>query len=107
NSPLAVAFMLVAAAITGDNGLPFIAIPEYAGRYWSGRALGTQHTAERVTFAVAPPVFGELITATGYPLAYAMSGLLALAALPFIPVGSRANAGTPSRATADDRPTVR
>jgi MFS family permease len=107
NSPLAVAIMLAAAAITGDNGLPFIAIPEYAGRYWSGRALGTQHTAERVTFAVAPPVFGELITAAGYPLAYAVSGLIALAALPLIPVGAPAHAGTPPRAAAEDLPPAR
>jgi hypothetical protein len=64
-----------AAAITGDNGLPFIAIPEYAGPFWSGRALGAQHTAERLVFAAAPPVFGALITAVGYPLTFAVCGL--------------------------------
>ena len=40
----AVAVMVVAAAITGDNGLPFTTIPEFAGPFWSGWALGTQNT---------------------------------------------------------------
>ena len=39
--------------------------------------------------AVGPPVFGELIAATGYPLAFAVCGLFPLAALPFLPVGRR------------------
>ena len=71
--------MVVALAITGDNGLPFTSVPEIAGRYWSGRALGTQNTVERMTVAVGPPVFGALITATGYPLAFAVCGLFPLA----------------------------
>jgi len=87
---VAVAAMLAAGAITGDNGLPFIAIPEYAGPFWSGRALGAQHTAERLVFAAAPPLFGALITAVGYPLTFAVCGLFPLAALPFVPVGTRA-----------------
>jgi len=90
--------MVVALAITGDNGLPFTSVPEIAGRYWSGRALGTQNTVERMTVAVGPPVFGALITATGYPLAFAVCGLFPLAALPFFPlVANRsASASTPS-----------
>jgi hypothetical protein len=86
--------MLTAGAITGDNGLPFIAIPEYAGPFWSGRALGAQHTAERLVFAAAPPLFGALITAVGYPLTFAVCGLFPLAALPFVPVSTaRADGG--------------
>jgi hypothetical protein len=86
-------------AITGDNGLPFTSVPEIAGRYWSGRALGTQNTVERMTVAVGPPVFGALITAPRYPLAFAVCGLFPLAALPFFPlVANRsASASTPSR----------
>jgi MFS family permease len=87
---VAVAVMLAAGAITGDNGLPFIAIPEYAGPFWSGRALGAQHTAERLVFAVAPPLFGAMITAIGFPLTFAVCGLFPLAALPFVPVSIRA-----------------
>jgi MFS family permease len=85
-SPIALAVMLVALAITGDNGLPFTTVPELAGRYWSGRALGTQNTVERLIVAVGPPVFGELISAAGYPLAFVVCGLFPLAALPFLPV---------------------
>jgi MFS family permease len=86
HSPIALAAMVVALAITGDNGLPFTTVPELAGRFWSGRALGAQNTVERLMVAVGPPVFGELITAAGYPLAFAVCGLFPLAALPFVPV---------------------
>jgi MFS family permease len=85
-SPIALGVMLIALAITGDNGLPFTTVPELAGRYWSGRALGTQNTVERLMVAVGPPVFGALISAEGYPLAFAVCGLFPLAALPFLPV---------------------
>ncbi|MBV9351280.1 MAG: MFS transporter [Mycobacterium sp.] len=96
--PLAVAMMVVASAITGDNGLPFTTVPEFAGPFWSGRALGAQNVVERLTVAIGPPVFGALITAAGYPLAFAVSGLFPLAALPFLPI--RASARVMSSATA-------
>ncbi|OBI47506.1 MFS transporter [Mycobacterium kyorinense] len=86
SSPIAVAVMVVAAGITGDNGLPFTKIPEIAGPFWSGWALGKQNTFERLVVAVAPPLFAELIMAAGYPLAFAISGLFPLAALPLVPV---------------------
>jgi sugar phosphate permease len=89
---IAVAVMAVASAITGDNGLPFIAVPEIAGPFWSGRALGTQNTVERLVVAVAPPIFGTMIGAAGYPLAFAVSGVFPLVALPFLPVRGRASA---------------
>ncbi|PRC57566.1 MFS transporter, partial [Mycobacterium sp. ITM-2017-0098] len=45
-SPLSIALMVVASVITvSDNGLAFTAIAEYAGPFWSGRALGTQNTS--------------------------------------------------------------
>ncbi len=86
NWGVALAVMVVASAIAGDNGLPFTTIPEVAGRYWSGWALGTQNTFERLVVAVAPPVFATLITASGFPLAFAVCGLFPLAALPVVPV---------------------
>jgi sugar phosphate permease len=89
-SPLAVPLMVVAAVITVlDNGLAFTAIPEIAGPYWSGRAMGAQNTTQRLTSGVGQPVFGEVIDATGYPVAFAVCGLVALAALPVVPVGVR------------------
>jgi MFS family permease len=89
NSGLALALMVLASAITGDNGLPFIEIPEIAGPFWSGWALGKQNTFERLVVAVAPPVFAELIMVAGYPLAFAVSGLFPLAALPLVPLRDR------------------
>lgn len=89
---LAVPMMVVASAIAGDNGLPFTTIPEIAGPFWSGWALATQNTFERLVVAVAPPLFAELIVAAGYPLAFAASAVFPLVALPFIPARTHAKA---------------
>jgi hypothetical protein len=79
--------MVVAAVITVlDNGLASTAVAEIAGPYWSGRALGIQNTTQRLTAGIAPPVFGALIGAVGYPLAFALCGLFPLAALRLVPV---------------------
>lgn len=88
-SPLAVSVIVVAAVISVlDNGLSSTAVAEIAGPYWSGRALGIQNTTQRLTAGVAPPVFGALIGALGYPLAFALCGLFPLAALRLVPVGA-------------------
>jgi MFS family permease len=97
HSPIALATMVVALAITGDNGLPFTTVPEIAGRFWSGRALGAQNMVERLMVAVGPPAFGELITASGYPVAFAVCGLFPLAALPFVPVTAARSGSKPAR----------
>jgi len=96
---IAVAAMVVAAAITGDNGLPFTTIPEIAGPFWSGWALGTQNTFERMVVAAAPPAFAVVIMAAGYPLAFALCGLFPLAAIPLIPLETKQQqlGGPPSR----------
>jgi len=89
HSPVAVAVMVVASVITvSDNGLAFTAIAEIAGPFWSGRALGTQNTSHLLTAGVVPPVFGALITAAGYPLAFAVCALFPLVALPLVPVNA-------------------
>lgn len=98
---IAVAVMVVASAIAGDNGLPFTTIPEVAGRYWSGWALGTQNTFERLVVAVAPPAFATLITASGFPLAFAVCGLFPLAALPVVPLRAPCERADCSRVSAD------
>jgi MFS family permease len=87
DSPLAEAAMVIAAVIAvGYNGLAATAITEYAGPFWSGRTLGVQNTCQRLTAAVTPPVFGALITAVGYPLAFAICALFPLVAIPMVPV---------------------
>ncbi len=68
-----------------DNGLEATAITEFAGPYWSGRALGTQNTTQRLMAAAGPPLFGALITAAAYPSAWLLCGLFPLAAVPLVP----------------------
>ncbi|ARG55405.1 MFS transporter [Mycobacterium kansasii] len=88
DSPLAVAFMVLVSVITVmDNGLEATAITEFAGQFWSGRALGVQNTAQRLMTLAGPPAFGAMITVGGYPLAFALCGLFPLAAAPLVPVG--------------------
>lgn len=80
---------MVAAAVFAvtNNGIAATAIPEYAGPYWSGRALGTQNTGQRLSAAATAPLFGALVTATEYPVGFALCGLAALLAVPLVPVG--------------------
>lgn len=81
-----VLLMVVVAVIAAlDNGLEATAITEFAGPYWSGRALGTQNTTQRLMAAAGPPMFGALITAAAYPLAWGLCGLFPLAAVPLVP----------------------
>ncbi|MDT5175338.1 MAG: hypothetical protein QOG37_2589 [Mycobacterium sp.] len=77
--------MTISVIAVLDNGLEATAITEFAGPYWSGRALGTQNTTQRLMAAAGPPMFGALITAAAYPLAWALCGLFPLAAVPLVP----------------------
>jgi len=68
-----------------DNGLEATAITEFAGPFWSGRALGIQNTAQRVMAAACPSLFGALVGAAEYPAVWALCGLFPLAAVPLVP----------------------
>ncbi len=72
-----------------DNGLEATAITEFAGPFWSGRALGIQNTAQRLMAAAAPPLFGALAAAAQYPLAWASCGLFPLLAARLVSEGER------------------
>ncbi len=85
----AIPMMVIASALAGDNGLPFTTIPELAGPFWSGWALATQNTFERLVVAAAPPLFAEVIVVSGYPLAFAISAIFPLAALKLVPLRLR------------------
>jgi MFS family permease len=80
--------LLAAIAVLAvlDNGLEATAITEFAGPFWSGRALGVQNTTQRLLAAGGPPLFGLLITASAYPPAWALCGLFPLLAAPLVPV---------------------
>lgn len=81
-APLMVAASVIAVL---DNGLEATAITEFAGPFWSGRALGIQNTTQRVMAAAGPPLFGALITAAKYPNAWILCGVFPLAAIPLVP----------------------
>lgn len=81
-APLMVAISVIAVL---DNGLEATAITEFAGPFWSGRALGIQNTTQRVMAAAAPPLFGALITAAKYPNAWILCGLFPVVAVPLVP----------------------
>ncbi|MGE2835609.1 MFS transporter [Mycobacterium sp. SMC-4] len=90
NSPVSVAVMMVASVVTvSDNGLAFTAIAEFAGPFWSGRALGTQNTSQLLTQGIAPPLFGGLIGIAGFPVTFAVCALFPLLAIPAVPVRRR------------------
>jgi sugar phosphate permease len=85
-SPISVALVVIASVITvSDNGLAFTAIAEIVGPFWSGRALGTQNTSQHLASAIASPVFGGVIGVVGFPMAFALTAVLPLAALPLVP----------------------
>ncbi len=69
--------------------MPFTTIPELAGPFWSGWALAKQNTFERLVVASAPPLFAEVIVASGYPLAFAICAVFPLVALPLVPLRAR------------------
>jgi MFS family permease len=80
--PLMVAISVIAVL---DNGLEATAITEFAGPFWSGRALGVQNTTQRLMAAAGSPLFGALIAAAKYPSAWALCGLFPLVAIPLVP----------------------
>ncbi|VBA55298.1 putative MFS-type transporter [Mycobacterium attenuatum] len=93
HSPVAIMLMVAASVITVlDNGLAVTAIAEFAGRFWTGRAMGAQNTTQTISASIAAPAFGEVIEMAGYPVAFAVGGLLPLLALPIVPVSARPHA---------------
>jgi MFS family permease len=88
-SSIAVPLMIAASVIAVlDNGLESTAITEYAGPFWSGRALGLQNTYQRLMAAGAPPVFGEMVAAHGYPPGFVVCALFPLLAVPIVPAST-------------------
>ena len=93
DSGWSVVVMVVASVVTvSDNGLAFTAIAEIAGPFWSGRALGAQNTSQLLTAGLAPPLFGLMIGAAGYPLAFAICALFPVLAIPLVPRDSLTSA---------------
>jgi sugar phosphate permease len=83
---MSVVILVVATVVTvADNGLAFTSIAEVSGPFWSGRALGTQNTAQFLAASVVPPAMGAMITVLGFPLTFAITALFPLLATPLVP----------------------
>ena len=97
-SSWSIAALIVASVVTvSDNALAFTAIAEIAGPFWSGRALGAQNTSQLLAAGLTPPLFGALIGAAGYPVAFAVCALFPVLAIPMVPVDADEN-GSPTTA---------
>jgi len=100
-SALAVPVLLAAAVLAvSTNGLAFTAVAEYAGPHWAGRALGIQNTGQNLVAALTPPLAAALIGADGYAAAFAVAGVLPLAAAALVPVAALEHRGRAAAAPA-------
>nr|WP_120491418.1 MFS transporter [Corynebacterium lactis] len=75
----------LAVAAVSPNGLAFTAVAEYAGPFWSGRAMGTQNTFQNIVYAAAPPLSGAIVGAVGFPALFAVTALFPAVALAVAP----------------------
>lgn len=83
---VAVAVYFMAAVVTvADNGLAFTSVAEYAGPAWAGRAIGVQNTGQFIAASAVSPLVGLLITAVGYPWAFAINAIFPIAAGLLVP----------------------
>jgi sugar phosphate permease len=93
-SVLAVPVLLAAAVLAvSTNGLAFTAVAEYAGSSWAGRALGVHNTGQNILAAATPPAVAIIIGRAGYAAAFAVAGLLPLAAAGLAPLTAERRAG--------------
>ena len=81
----AVVLIVASTVSVADNGLSFTSVAEAAGPSWSGKALGIQNTGQFIAASAVGPGIGALITAVGYPVAFALVALAPLAAVPLVP----------------------
>ncbi|WP_344858605.1 MFS transporter [Amycolatopsis ultiminotia] len=81
-----VALVLAAVITVADNGLGFTASAELAGVAWSGRAMGTQNTAQNIAAALTPPLLGLVIGDSRYALAFCVAAVFPVLAIGLVPV---------------------
>jgi sugar phosphate permease len=91
SSWVVVAGFAVGAVVTvADNGLAFTAVAEWAGREWSGRALGVQNTGQNLAAVATSPVLAAVIGETRYALAFAVVAVCPVLAIFLTPVRAEA-----------------
>jgi sugar phosphate permease len=89
-SAAAAAMLIIATTVSvSDNGIAFTSVAEASGPAWSGRALGMQNTGQFLAASAVGPGVGALITAVGYPIAFAIVALAPLLSIPLVPARDR------------------
>jgi sugar phosphate permease len=82
------AFALAAVVTVADNGLAYTSVAEFAGREWSGRALGVQNTVQNVAAVATAPVLAAVIGDTRFALGFALAAVWPVLAVPLTPVAA-------------------
>ncbi len=83
-------FGLGAVITVADNGLAYVSVAEFAGRDWSGRALGLQNTVQNVAAVITPPALAAVVSGAGYGWGFAVVAVFPLLAIPLTPVRAEA-----------------
>jgi len=86
SSWIVVVFGLGAVITVADNGLAYIAVAEFAGSSWSGRALGVHNTSQNIASLATAPILAAIIGGSHYGWAFALTALCPLVAIPITPV---------------------
>jgi sugar phosphate permease len=82
-----IAVFAVSAVITvADNGLAYVAVAEFAGSDWAGRALGAQNTVQNLASVATAPLLAAIIGDSRYALGFAVVAVFPLLAVPLTPV---------------------
>jgi sugar phosphate permease len=92
---IVIGFALGAVVTVADNGLAYTTVAEFAGPAWSGRALGLQNTVQNVAAVVTAPVLAALIGDSRYALAFLLTAVCPLLAIPLTPVRAEQAARKP------------
>ena len=80
------AFAAASIVTVADNGLAYVSVAEFAGREWSGRALGAQNTAQNLAAIGTVPLLAAAIGDTRYAFGFALVAVFPLLAVPTTPV---------------------
>ena len=80
------AFAVAAVVTVADNGLAYTSVAEFAGRDWSGRALGVQNTVQNLAAVATAPVLAAVIGDTRYALGFALVAVCPVLAVPLTPL---------------------
>ena len=80
------AFAVASVVTVADNGLAYVSVAEFAGREWSGRALGAQNTVQNFAAIVTAPLMAAAIGDTRYALGFALVAVCPVLAVPLTPV---------------------